>query len=874
MLEILQDCFEDQSKASFLDDFTESLTSSTQKKKANYSQSSSKKCPESHSKPVPVSSRTGEASLQASAEPSEAAGGSVQANEVHHGASDELDLCVGSPVVLLDANVNTLQKAASPAGQKRVASVSRSPVDRQASNKNISFKTRKRLNFEDKVTLSTAETENSVLQVEDNLSKGQEGTSSEITQKRDDLSSDVQSRSKKNFSELFLETVKRKSKSSSVVRHTAAVPFSPPPPSDMKLLEDEFIIDRSDRSFSSRLWVMIPSKDRHLSAHKPSPENTALLQGKKSREKSHSLSAMTFARNTQSDKAHPIEEAQLSVEENPATTCTDELENDCRSPENKMQSETAKTPPAWERTTKQSQRRVSKPKAAEELRKGQSSWENSNVSNTGQDKLQINSKRNMKDCEEVRNEPNPKKQKPALENKKKTNSTQTNKEKSGKKFFSGGSKNKFVPKKVTLTSRRSCRISQRPSEWWRVKSDESSVDRNPSKENNSPVVYPNKKKQTKRNHVSKRAGKKPGSSKRQKTEMSPRVQKSLNVKDSGGTVSGHDDTSRSQRKPLKIIEADPTQKSLAISRPKRGCKYRNNVMTSPNVHLKSHTEEYTSKTQMESASNSEMSKRSVWEESGPSRFKNYEMPGSSNSEMGDEQDQKSLHFTTRSFNMVPDKKLHHKLVLLSNSPNVRRSNRIRLKPLEYWRGERVDYQESSSGQLVLEIISPSSVPTKIKAQRNLGKVNKKVTKKPTHLNSHEKAKMELPLDMRLGDPFQATLAKDPETAELVPMDLIRPRDTYRFFVEQHGLKVFKTLDTIYFSTGKLVLGPYEEKGKQHVGQDILVFYVNFGDLLCTLHETPYKLTTGDSFYVPSGNHYNIKNLLNVESSLLFTQIKR
>lgn len=58
--------------------------------------------------------------------------------------------------------------------------------------------------------MSTAETENSVLQVEDNLSKGQEGTSSEITQKRDDLSSEVQSRAKKNFSVLFLETVKQK----------------------------------------------------------------------------------------------------------------------------------------------------------------------------------------------------------------------------------------------------------------------------------------------------------------------------------------------------------------------------------------------------------------------------------------------------------------------------------------------------------------------------------------------------------------------------------------------------------------------------------------------------------------------------------------
>ncbi|XP_029401265.1 centromere protein C [Mus pahari] len=866
MLEILQDCFEEQN-------FTESLTL-TPKEKADYSQSLGEECPASHSKPVPVSSKTGEAPLQASAEPREAASGSVQANEVHHGASDESRSSIGSPVVLLGANMSASQKAVSSAGQKRVASVARSPVDKQASNTNISFKTRKRLNFEDKVISNTAEIENSALPVEDNISEGQEGTSSEITQKRDDLSFEVQSRSKKSFSELYLETVKRKNKSSSVVRHTAAVPSSPPPLNDIKLLEDEFIIDGSDRSFSSRPWVLIPKKDRHLSPHKPSPENIALLQGKKSREKPQSLSATTFVSNTQSDKAHPVEEAQLSVDENLGTTWTDELENDCRSTENKMHSKTAKKPPARKRTTKRKQRRVSKPKEAEELSVGQSNRENSSVSNTGQDKLQINSKRNMRDCEEVRNEPSPKKHKAALENKKKTNSTQTNKGKSGKKCFSGGSKNKFVPEEVTVASRRERRVSQHPSDWWIVKPDESSVDGNSSKENDSSVVYPNKKKQTKRNHVSKNTGKKSCPSKRQKTEISSRVQKSLNVKGSGGTVSGHDDISSSQRKPLKSIEADPTQKSLDISGPKRGCKYQNNVMISPNVHLKSHTEEYTSKTQMESASNSEVSKRSVWEESGPSRLKNYEMPGSSNSVLDNEKDQKSLHLKTRSSNMVPDKKLHHKLVLPSSSPGVRRSNRIRLKPLEYWRGERIDYQESSSGRLVVEIVSPASASTKIKAKRNLGKVNKKVTKKQFQLDSCERTKMKLTRDVPLGDPFQATLVKDPETRELVPMDLIRPRDTYHFFVEQHGLKVFKTLDTTFFSTGKLVLGPYEEKGKQHVGQDILVFYVYFGDLLCTLHETPYNITTGDSFYVPSGNHYNIKNLLNVESSLLFTQIKR
>lgn len=54
------------------------------------------------------------------------------------------------------------------------------------------------------------------------------------------------------------------------------------------------------------------------------------------------------------------------------------------------------------------------------------------------------------------------------------------------------------------------------------------------------------------------------------------------------------------------------------------------------------------------------------------------------------------------------------------------------------------------------------------------------------------------------------------------IDLVRPRDTYQFLVEHGELTVFKTLDTPYFSTGKLVIGPHQEKGKQHVGSDILV----------------------------------------------------
>jgi hypothetical protein len=83
---------------------------------------------------------------------------------------------------------------------------------------------------------------------------------------------------------------------------------------------------------------------------------------------------------------------------------------------------------------------------------------------------------------------------PALENKKNNKSTQTSKGKSGKEFFLVGPRTNFFPKEVTLTSRRNCRISQHPSDWWNVKSDESSGDGNSSQENDSSVVYPNRKK--------------------------------------------------------------------------------------------------------------------------------------------------------------------------------------------------------------------------------------------------------------------------------------------------------------------------------------------------------------------------------------------
>ncbi|XP_058430020.1 centromere protein C isoform X3 [Marmota monax] len=775
MLEILQDCFEEKSLTNdFSINSTKSVRYSTHRVKDNSIHSPSKE--KSHSKSVPVSSRKKEAPLQDIIEPNETSHKSVQGHEVlqkilatdivsrntpdlkkmsskkpsdHPSeAEEEFYLSVGSPAVLLDAKTSVSQNTSSSLAQKRETYTFGNSLNMLSSSTEISLKTKKRLNFEDFI-LKKVEIENKVSEVENKIPEGQqERKPSETFQKSvQDLEHEIQPQTKKSFSTLFLETVKRKSEFSPIVKHIVTAPPHSSPPNDMKLLEDEFVIDESDRSFASGSWITIPRKGGSLKQPTISPaESTAVLQGDK------------------------------------------------------------------------------------RINRG----------------------------------------------------TKNNKEESRKKHFSSESKkNKLVSEEVTIAVMRSHRISRRPSDWWVVKSDESPVHSNSSIKNELSVYHnPRQKSAKKTNQPSRNTGKKAIPLKKQKTAMqgSSRVQKFLNVKGSE-FISNHEKLpSCSQNEPSESDKADlAAKKSLDCSGTTERSKDQCGVTTAQNVRLKSQTSDHTCKTPTESNLDSGKCKTSVLEESGPSRIKNYLMFGKNNSDACDEEVQERLDDSRLKRTKVsPEKKTHHKLILPSNTPNVRRTKRIRFKPLEYWRGERIDYQETSSGEFVIGgILSPVTVTSKRKAKGNVERVKKVTNRKRMCLHNDErKNKLILNVDISLRDPLQPTPVKDPETREIVLMDLIKPQDTYQFFVEHGGLKVYKTLDTPLFSTGKLILGPYEEKGKQHVGQDILIFYVHFGDLLCTLFESPYLITTGDSFYVPSGNYYNIKNLLNDESILLFTQIKR
>ncbi|XP_007108066.2 centromere protein C isoform X5 [Physeter macrocephalus] len=839
ILEILLDCFEEKSLANDVStNSTKSVLYSTPKIKDICVQSPSKEtqCQKSHPKSGTVSSRKKEAPLQLIVEPSEAVNKSVQAHEVHQ------------EILATDVHSNNTSDL----------------------RKMTSKKLKDHHNEADEEFYLSIGLPSDLLDAKASLLQK---TIPSVAQKRETYTSENSVNVLPSSTE-----ISHKTKKSSVIRHIATAPPHLSPANNMKLLEDEFIIDESDKSFANQPWITIPRKTGPLKQCTVSPaESTVLLQGKKSREKHDIVSSTSLKSGKHPGKAHPVEKSQSSEQKILGGSCalTDEMENNCKSSKYEMYSENVKKSSGNKRTIKQ--KRGTKFKATvveEQVDMEQSKGKNINISHIAQDRLQRNSDRNMDKGEEISVHTS-KKQLLSLGSKKGSTNVphaenqKKDKECKKKRFSDGSKKNKIVPEELTSTVTRSRRISRHPSNWWVVKSEQSPFSSNSSVRSELSLYHNSKQKSAeKTNQSSKNTGKKTIPFKRQKrtNEGSSRTQKVLNAKDSGC----------SQNESLESGEADPAEKKNLNPSGGTGSSKNQDSMAAQNVHQKSQISGYTCKTPAESNLDSREPGNSLLERSGPSRPKNYLTSGMNNSDVDDNEVQESSNDSrVKRSNSTPENKVHHKLVLPSNTPNVRRTMRTRSKPLEFWRGERIDYQGRPSGGFVIGgILSPDKVSSKRKAKGNLGRVNTIVNRKRICLDNDErKNKFVVNLNVPLGDPLQPTRVKDPESREIILMDLVRPRDTYQFCVEHGELKVYKTLDTPFFSTGKLILGPHQEKGKQHVGLDTLIFYVNFGDLLCTLHETPYVITTGDSFYVPSGNYYNIKNLLNEESILLFTQIK-
>uniref|UniRef100_A0A8C3GGP5 Centromere protein C n=1 Tax=Cairina moschata TaxID=8855 RepID=A0A8C3GGP5_CAIMO len=229
---------------------------------------------------------------------------------------------------------------------------------------------------------------------------------------------------------------------------------------------------------------------------------------------------------------------------------------------------------------------------------------------------------------------------------------------------------------------------------------------------------------------------------------------------------------------------------------------------------------------------------------------------------GSSDDSEELYYQEINFS---DKISRHKIVMPSNTPNVRRTKRIRLKPLEYWRGERVNYAMRPSGGLMITgIVCPETEPHRKDRQKKIHHKEKR------NYTKNEVAKK---FNYTLADTSKPTVVVDPVTNQEVLQECINTGRSHLSFFKDESVEIYKNLNTSTFSTGKLILKPLKEKGHQFVYMDTIAFHVIHGKIVVTLHKTSYYLTSGAFFYIPAGNQYNIRNLLNEESVLLFTQFK-
>ncbi|NXH56124.1 CENPC protein, partial [Rhabdornis inornatus] len=217
--------------------------------------------------------------------------------------------------------------------------------------------------------------------------------------------------------------------------------------------------------------------------------------------------------------------------------------------------------------------------------------------------------------------------------------------------------------------------------------------------------------------------------------------------------------------------------------------------------------------------------------------------------------------------LLSDEIARRKIVMPSNTPNVRRTKRIRLRPLEYWRGERINYTMDPSGGLVVSgLVHPETEsPRKSKKRK---KDHPKQKRDKTN-------RREIPasLEHSLADASKPTIVLDPVTNKEVHLDCINTASSRTYLLKNEAVEIYKDLNTSLFATGVLILKPHKEKGHQFVHTDTVAFRIIRGKVIVTLHKTSYYLTAGDCFYVPAGNGYNIHNLLNEDSVFLFTQLK-
>ncbi|CAE6437432.1 unnamed protein product [Rhizoctonia solani] len=224
----------------------------------------------------------------------------------------------------------------------------------------------------------------------------------------------------------------------------------------------------------------------------------------------------------------------------------------------------------------------------------------------------------------------------------------------------------------------------------------------------------------------------------------------------------------------------------------------------------------------------------------------------------------------------------------STPPNVRRSQRERFSPLEWWRGEKFVYGRSpdpEEGPLLVPLIKAIERPPKPPTVALTKKGHKKGGRRVKVKKEEEQEEVELGGGV-FGAPRTEEDGMDEETEELgIVMDYATGREVERRiafpgarvdFNPTDGPFCFQKIfgDSDFFAAGVMKIPVGGRKPNKPSKENTFVFYCVSGAVEVKIHKSTFTIAPGGMFLAPRGNVYTIANISQRDAYIFFAQSRK
>ncbi|KAI0485784.1 Mif2/CENP-C like-domain-containing protein [Xylaria cf. heliscus] len=229
----------------------------------------------------------------------------------------------------------------------------------------------------------------------------------------------------------------------------------------------------------------------------------------------------------------------------------------------------------------------------------------------------------------------------------------------------------------------------------------------------------------------------------------------------------------------------------------------------------------------------------------------------------------------------------------ANGMKTTRSGRASFKPLEWWKGDHVEYDEDEerlfedAGKRHFKMPTVKGV---IRTEENYETVPRRrgrptTGRKPGRQPSAVVEEEEVERDDWEYDPGRVTgevicwepkhefePPGDDDEVEIVAEELAISENAIQLRdIKDATFKFAKTLTLPFFDCGIVDLPPGAEKRTKSSRKNHMAFFVHTGNVRVTVAQTEFAIAKGGMFFIPRGNHYQIQNETDRPARMFFSQ---